>query len=282
MKRRGSGHKAPAHPDETEEDTGQPEDSERRAHVVEAIETVQVIAALLAGTGISFLDDISSGQDFENEIIRLLVIGFVGLNMYGLIILSTQLFYLRQCLAKDLHMFDPFVLSTKDSRYYALKGVLYSMIVCVAVVGLKQYSIRDTSIVARFGGMGLMAVGVYCYWSMQNTRKAFSDLRKASKKRAKARLKKSMMAVMASNRIAKVGSSTSSSGGSHAKVWGRKKTISGFDIEKLKAQIAKEKAEEDGGSTVKVSEEIEKADGNGADEIEGEVEVEDHEGKKDV
>ena len=205
--------------------------------------------------------------------------------MYGLIILSTQLFYLRQCLAKDLHMFDPFVLETKDSRYYALKGVLYSMIVCVAVVGLKQYSIRDTSIVARFGGMGLMAVGVYCYWSMQNTRKAFSDLRKASKKRAKARLKNSMMAVMASNRIAKVGGLTSSegSGGSPGKVGGRKKTISGFDIEKLKAQIAKEKAEEEGGGTVQVEGGMEKADGNVKDErADGEGEVEDHEGKKDV
>ena len=83
----------------------QEDDKERRAHVVEAIETVQVIAALLAGTGIAFLDDLKIGEEstyLEQELIRFLVIAFVGLNMYGLIVLSNQLFYLRQCLAKDL------------------------------------------------------------------------------------------------------------------------------------------------------------------------------------
>lgn len=90
---------------------GEDHDKDGRGHVVEAIETVQVIAALLAGTGIAFLDDLRTGDDstqIEQEMIRFLVIAFVGLNMYGLIVLSNQLFYLRQCLAKDLSMFDPF------------------------------------------------------------------------------------------------------------------------------------------------------------------------------
>jgi hypothetical protein len=110
---------------EEEDDDAQ----EKRAAVVDAIETVQVIAALLAGTGIAFMDDLSSdeGLDWENELIRGFVILFVGLNMYGLIVLSSQLFYLRQCLAKDISMFEPFVKATKDTRYFALKGVLYSM-----------------------------------------------------------------------------------------------------------------------------------------------------------
>ncbi|GMH78778.1 hypothetical protein TL16_g07931 [Triparma laevis f. inornata] len=221
----------------------------------------------------------------------MLVIGFVGLNMYGLIILSTQLFYLRQCLAKDLHMFDPFVLETKDSRYYALKGVLYSMVVCVGVVGLKQYSIRETSIVARFGGMGLVGVGVYCYWSMQRTRKAFADLRKDSKKRAKARLKGSMKAVMAANRLSVFGKASPGGNG-----WGRKKTISGFDVEKLKAQIAKEEAAEKAKGGERLGEGGKGGEKDGVEEggeKEGAVppppsltslvdEVKDHEGKKDV
>ena len=163
-----------------EDETGSAE--EKRGAVLDAIETVQVISALLAGTGISFLEDLGSTDDNpEHGLIRIFVLAFVGLNLYGLIILSTQLFYMRQCLAKDIRMFNPFVKATKDSRYFALKGVLYSMVFCVAVLGMKQFSYRKTSTVANFGGIGLVVLAGYCMLVMRNTRQAFAGLRVKSK-----------------------------------------------------------------------------------------------------
>ena len=86
-----------------------------------------MIAALLAGTGIAFLDVLDGPEtekpSIENDIIRICVF-VVELNFHWLVTLSIQLYYLRQILAKDVRMFKPFVAAMKDTRYYALKGVL--------------------------------------------------------------------------------------------------------------------------------------------------------------
>ena len=98
MRRRGSSTSMePTSKEDGSSGGGDDQDKDRRGHVVEAIETVQVIAALLAGTGIAFLDDLRTGENstqIEQKVIRYVVICFVGLNMYGLIVLSKQLFYL--------------------------------------------------------------------------------------------------------------------------------------------------------------------------------------------
>jgi hypothetical protein len=205
-------------------------EEEKRAAVIDAVETVQVIAALLAGTGIAFLEDLTALPDtpdtpdvlctggegsegaslplsvsflrtlaslssidiaksitpssllyYEHELIRFFVLLFVGLNLYGLITLSTQLYYLRQIMAKDITMFNPFVKATKDARYYAVKGCLYSMVSCVTVIGLKQISLRKQTAVGKYGGVAMVLLSFYCLQTMRRTNATFSGLRKKSK-----------------------------------------------------------------------------------------------------
>ena len=168
-------------------------------------------------------------------------------------------------------MFDPFVLKTKDTRYYALKGVLYSMVVCIAVVGMKQISYREHSLVARFGGVGLVGVGMYCLKVMHGTRNAFASLRKESKERAKARLKGSMHTVRLAV-AAKVGGSPWSNVAAAAGATARtpRRTLNGFDIDKLKAQIEKENKEEEGGGKEELNhdtEVVKDGGGGGGEEV---------------
>ena len=157
-----------------------------RASSVEAIETIQVISALLAGTGITFLDTVNDGDPSTlSELIRIFVMIFVGLNLYGLIVLSSTLFYLRQCMAKDLGMFDPFMDRTKNVRYWAIKGVLYSTIPCVFMIGLQQIKKSENSLVNQVGGITFLGLAIYCVHVMWNIRQEFAQLRKQSKSKVK-------------------------------------------------------------------------------------------------
>lgn len=170
--------------------------NEERTSSIDAIETVQVIAALLAGTGIAFLDDVNNGNVTTTpltELIRFFCLVFVGLNLYGLTVLSNVLFYLRQILAKDTAMFEPFMDATKNTRYWALKGVLYSMVSCVAVVGLRQLQHAERSPICRVGGFTFVGLALLCLRVMWRTRQEFAKLRRKSK--ARLRLKASGHAV---------------------------------------------------------------------------------------
>ena len=89
---------------------------------------------------------------------------------------------------------------------------------------------------------------------MRDTRSAFADLRNDSKQRAKERLKGSMhavrLAVAAKNggspwgKALGRGEGKPEGKGRTRSPFARKKTLNGFDIDKLKAQIAKEREDE--------------------------------------
>jgi len=162
---------------------------------IDAIETIQVIAALLSGTGISFLETVETEEySILSQTTLFFILIFVGLNLYGLVVTSSTLFYLRQCMAKDKSMFDPFMEETKNVRYYALKGVLYSMVSLVAVVGLRVLKNSENSTVSKFGGTAFIGLSIYCIRVMFIIRQAFAKLRKKSKSRMK--LKSAGCAVM--------------------------------------------------------------------------------------
>ena len=194
---------------------------ERRQTVISSYETVQVVAALLLGTGLSLWFETSLKPPREDaaaapgatcpaeagaraarlppaweawagswlttlmdESTSLLLVLFTALNLFGLLTLSPQLFYMRQALSRDRVLFDPFCEQLKILRQDAIFSILYSMPLLVLILGLM--ALRGRGLAPRAGGVLLLVLAVSGTRIITLTRATFRGLRlPIAKKRPK-------------------------------------------------------------------------------------------------
>ena len=185
---------------------------ERRQTVISSYETVQVVATLLLGTGLSLWFETSLkppvGQTatapevtcpaeagarappmppawealvgswlttLVDESTSLLLVLFTALNLFGLLTLSPQLFYMRQALSKDKVLFDPFCEQLKVLRQDAIFSILYSMPLLVLILGLM--ALRGQGLAPRAGGVLLLVLAISGTRIITLTRATFRGLR---------------------------------------------------------------------------------------------------------
>ena len=81
---------------------------------------------------------VDRGLDEASQVLLILTI---AMNIAGLSVLASQIFYMHQALAKDGTgaMFDGFVKATKGSRWYALHSIIMSMPLMMLLIGLVFY-----------------------------------------------------------------------------------------------------------------------------------------------
>ena len=121
-----------------------------------------------------------------DDIVTVLVVTVIAANLSALCVLSTQLFYFHQALAKEStgQLYDDFALVTKNQRWYALQAILTSMPIAMLSVGLILYR-QAHSDMCRGASALVFVAAVAVFVVMRRTRANFRRFRAAYKKKNK-------------------------------------------------------------------------------------------------
>ena len=164
--------------------TDEIEDFEQMLEQVNAYETIQLVSALMIGVGLHIWSELETTVDKHNEVsyyhkevIHHLTWIVVTMNLFGLVILTIQMFYLRQCIVKAPQYFDEYRKdkTIKEIRYYANQCVIWSMPLVAIDWGLIA-AVRSPIVGVIHSLTGLFAIGIILY-----IKKAFKKLRALSK-----------------------------------------------------------------------------------------------------
>ena len=170
--------------DERLKKTPTDEIDEKMLEQVNAYETIQLVSALMIGVGLHIWSELETTVDKHNEVsyyhkevIHHLTWIVVTMNLFGLVILTIQMFYLRQCIVKAPQYFDEYRKdkTIKKIRYYANQCVIWSMPLVAIDWGLIA-AVRSPVVGVIHSLTGLFAIGIKLY-----IKKAFRKLRALSK-----------------------------------------------------------------------------------------------------